>query len=558
MKVKIVILLLFLSIKVGYAQMSYAAIIKKAEKLAQNETESLQQKEALNLYENAFKSFPDSINDFSVYNASLLASKFKHYDKAFKYVTYLSEIIEDEEGYPGWDYIIGEYANEDYKEIINDVRWQELKKKALKNKQLFFENLKNDENEFFDVFEINIPKKLKGKQLYSYLKTQNPYKEKRKQNYSISFKINDSLKTAYYISLPKNYNPNKAYSVLVFLHGAIRHTKFSEYETNSNLKYWNRFYTKYAIKNDVILVFPKANKEYNWMTSDKGFFIVPAIVKQLKKAININDNKIFITGHSNGATGSFSYLIKQPTQFAGFYGFNTEPKVYTGGTFIENVLNRSFINFSTDQDYYFPPNANDSLNKLMDSINADYKDYRYKGFPHWFPQFNESEPAYQILFSDLTKRERIPFKNKLTWEFDDDNYGDIDWLSNIKLDTLKPKKEWHKEINFEIDTWLKYDKNDSLVTINVNKKAFDFPRKSGKIIAEYNNNVFKIKTSGIKSFQINIAPEMVNMNKKIKIFVNDKCYFNKKVSYNSKFMLKNFEENNDRKQVWVTTIEIPL
>lgn len=120
------------------------------------------------------------------------------------------------------------------------------------------------------------------------------------------------------------------------------------------------------------------------MTSDKGFFIVPAIVKQLKKAININDNKIFITGHSNGATGSFSYLIKQPTQFAGFYGFNTEPKVYTGGTFIENVLNRSFINFSTDQDYYFPPNANDSLNKLMDSINADYKDYRYKGFPHWF------------------------------------------------------------------------------------------------------------------------------------------------------------------------------
>lgn len=159
MKVKIVILLLFLSIKVGYAQMSYAAIIKKAEKLAQNETESLQQKEALNLYENAFKSFPDSINDFSVYNASLLASKFKHYDKAFKYVTYLSEIIEDEEGYPGWDYIIGEYANEDYKEIINDVRWQELKKKALKNKQLFFENLKNDENEFFDVYEINIPKK---------------------------------------------------------------------------------------------------------------------------------------------------------------------------------------------------------------------------------------------------------------------------------------------------------------------------------------------------------------------------------------------------------------
>jgi len=47
--------------------------------------------------------------------------------------------------------------------------------------------------------------------------------------------------------------------------------------------------------------------------------------------------------------------MNQPTPFAGFYGFNTQPKVFTGGTFVENIKNRSFINFSTDQDYYFHP-----------------------------------------------------------------------------------------------------------------------------------------------------------------------------------------------------------
>ena len=37
--------------------------------------------------------------------------------------------------------------------------------------------------------------------------------------------------------------------------------------------------------------------------------------------------------------------MKQPRQLAGFYGFNTYPKVFTGGKFIENIKNRSFINF---------------------------------------------------------------------------------------------------------------------------------------------------------------------------------------------------------------------
>src|SRR5690606_6684400 len=300
------------------------------------------------------------------------------------------------------------------------------------------------------------------------------------------------------------------------------------------------------------------SKQYNWMTSDKGFFMIPEMLKQIKKTINVDDDKVFISGHSNGATGSFSYLMKQPTQFAGFYGFNTQPKVFTGGTFIENSKNRSFINFSTDEDYYYPPNANDDFTKLMNQINADYKEYRYNGFPHWFPKFDESEPAYVILFNDLLSTKRNPFPKTINWEFDDENYGSIDWISNIKLDTLSTKTNWHKELNFKIDKWLNYDDNDSLVAQTVDKNAFDFPRKSGKIKAEYNQNVFRIETSCIESFSINISPEMVNLNKKILVYVNGNLYFENKITYDKTFMLHNFEATKDRQQVWVNRIKIKL
>ncbi|CAA7196221.1 alpha/beta hydrolase-fold protein [Chryseobacterium potabilaquae] len=514
---------------------------------------------SLSFYEDAFSKFPDSIDESGLYKASVLAGELKEFDKAFQFLTKLVEIDTDiNTGLPEWNSVVGKYAESEYRNLISDPRWITVKERAVFKRNLFFDKLKESANEFFNIkekaFSFSDEKKL-----YEEIKSYNPYLPKQKQDYSISFPINDSTKTAFLVHLPKNYNPQKKYPLLFFLHGAVRNNDLVDFQpVGLNLGEWNRYYTKYAEQNDVILVFPKGSRQYNWMTSDDGFFMIPEMVKLIKKGINVDENKVFISGHSNGATGSFSYLMKQPTQFAGFYGFNTYPKVFTGGTFIENIKNRSFINFSTDEDYYYPPNANDDFTKLMNEINADYKEYRYNGFPHWFPQFDESEPAYKILFDDLIKRKRNPFPKEISWEFDDEKYGNIDWISDTKLDILSPKANWHKELNFKINKWLDYDKNDNLIVQEVYKNAFDFPRKSGKIKAEYNNNIFRIQTSNIQSFSINISPEMVNLKKKVKVYINGKLHFNEKVKYNREFMLQNFEYTKDREQIWINSIDISI
>ena len=536
---------------------SYGALIDQAMQLSKDE-DALKLKEALVTYQKAFNKFPDSIDDYSKYNVSVIASRLKLNDVAFKYLQPLAALIEDDEGYPGWDYILGDYATEDYSNLFQDKRWEQLKQEALINQTQFFDNLALDEAEFFSTKKGALIDTLKAEQLYNYIKNQNNFLPKKKQDYSITFQINDTSSTSYFVHLPKTYNPENRYPMLVYLHGAIRYTTLSDYETKSNLKYANTKYTKRADANDVVLVFPKADKNFNWMIGDEGFFMVPEIIKQIKSAINIDDDKVFVTGHSNGATGSFSYLMKQPTQFAGFYGFNTHPKVYTGGTFIENVKVRSFINFSTDQDYYFPPNANDTLNKIMDSIKADYKDYRYNGFPHWFPDFDEAEPAYDILFEDLSNRKRNPFPKTLQWEFDDNAHGTIDWLNTIKLDTVKTTKLSHKPINLKITKWLKLDDNDNAVVIDVNKKAFDFPRQSGRIVANYQDNVFTITTSKIASFNIYISPEMVDLSIPVKVIVNNVLVFEKIIGYDEAFMIDQWNTNMDRSQLWVNNINIPL
>lgn len=57
----------------------------------------------------------------------------------------------------------------------------------------------------------------------------------------------------------------------------------------------------------------------------------------------------------------------------------------------------------------YPPKANDTLTSMMYQIGADYWEYRFEGFPHSFPQFDESAPAVDLIFDDLAGKVRQPF-----------------------------------------------------------------------------------------------------------------------------------------------------
>jgi len=513
---------------------------------------------SLNLYEKAFAMYPKDIDDLGYYKASVIASELKAYDKAFVYIDKLLAMNNEEN--TTWSALTFVYPQREYENLFSDKRWSIVLSKAQKMKDIFLKNIKDKQQEFKtgSIKNIDFSKAVDGKQTYEMIKSINSFKPKREKNYSIMFKVIDSLHTSYFVSLPPNYDPKKKYALMFFLHGAVQVNDLSEYQNETILGDWNRFYTKYATLNNVIMVYPKGSKKYNWMGPDDGFFMIPEMLKEIKQSINVDDDKVFITGHSNGATGSFSYLMKQQSPFAGFYGFNTQPKVRTGGTFIKNILNRSYFNVSTNEDYYFPPDANDSLNVIMTDLIADYQDHRYIGWPHWFPQFDESEPLYPMIFRDIASRKRNPFQSNTYWESDNVKYGKADWIQINQLDTLTKPATWHKPLNFNIHKLLSYNKQDSLITTDTLVKAFNFPRKSGVVKGSYKNNEFHLETSAVKSISVFISPEMVDMNRPIVIYVNGIKKATHKAIYDKNFILANFKETYDRKAVWVDKIELKL
>jgi predicted esterase len=506
-----------------------------------------------------------------LYDVAALASIIQMNDTA---LYYLNRLINEGE----YEMILSDAKNDpDFKSLQANDKWWLVIGKASKRKT--DEDIRKmsaivssvnyqDHLRFFSDSVLNqlLEKKYTGKELLKQLNHYNqfpPVKMKQKRGLLVfAAKINDSTHSFYEVQLPDNYNTSISYSVLLVLHGAVfMNSSFPD--PRSTLKYgffdttgMNQFFSQYGYRSNTIVVYPHANSEFNWMFPDDGFPMILNIVKDLKRYFNIDDNKVFISGHSNGATGVVSYLLKSPNPFAGFYGFNSNPRVRTGGTFITNALNRSYFNVATNKDYYFPVSGHDTLAKLATSAGIDWQNHVYYGFPHWFPQFKESEPAFKLMFRDMNTRIRNPSRHNLNWECDDVKYGRCDWVSIEQLDTLAEKKNWQTEINFRATHWI--NNNDTSKVSDTVITAFNFPRLSGAVKAHYKNNRFYVETSRVKKISIFLNPEMIDFSIPVTVVINGRKVFNKKMNYDRDFMLHTFRENFDRKAIWVNYISLQL
>ena len=74
---------------------------------------------------------------------------------------------------------------------------------------------------------------------------------------------------------------------------------------------------------------------------------IPAILKALKRFYNVDDNRVTLTGVSDGGTGVYFFVFKQPTHWAAFLPYIGHPGVLRnaqggGGyrLYFENLLNR--------------------------------------------------------------------------------------------------------------------------------------------------------------------------------------------------------------------------
>jgi hypothetical protein len=80
-----------------------------------------------------------------------------------------------------------------------------------------------------------------------------------------------------------------------------------------------------------------ARKDFNWLRDHAALARVPDLVRFVKGRYNVDDARVYLAGHSDGARATFWMATHQPQTLAAYLGLNYYPRSLLGYTAVANL-----------------------------------------------------------------------------------------------------------------------------------------------------------------------------------------------------------------------------
>ncbi len=233
----------------------------------------------------------------------------------------------------------------------------------------------------------------------------------------------------YTLTIPDHYDPARRYQVRVQLHGGVmmRHTNVPP-PTAGGIGALGGA--------EQIYIVPFAWDAAAWWTDDQ-LSNLRAILDRTKRDYNVDENRVVLSGVSDGGTGAYYVAMRDTTPFAAFLPLNGFMMVLTAGDLeIDGPL---FPNNFRDKPFFIVNGMRDPLypTRIVDPYIEHYRrggvvlDYRPQDAGHntsWWPQVKEEYEAF------VQAHPRSPLPDSLTWETADvKRHNRAHWLVIDKL-----------------------------------------------------------------------------------------------------------------------------
>ena len=240
-------------------------------------------------------------------------------------------------------------------------------------------------------------------------------------------RINKSgLEMPYVMLIPPSYKPTKSYPVEFILHGGVGRKKWQDGDV-----FWRGGYD--SLKHpDKIVVVPAAWNNAYWWQSEQAENL-PEILKAVKREYNVDDNRVSLTGVSDGGTGAYFFAFKQPTPWSAFFPYIGNAAVLrnpqSGGgyrLYFENLRNKPLFIVNGEKDPLYPVSSVAPFMKVLVEAGVEHEFVPIPGGGHnlnWMP----SQAAAIQSFKE--KNPRVPLPDSIQWVADrTDIYNRNHWL----------------------------------------------------------------------------------------------------------------------------------
>ncbi|MCC7178583.1 MAG: hypothetical protein IT177_09355 [Acidobacteria bacterium] len=356
---------------------------------------------------------------------------------------------------------------------------------------------------------------------------------------TIRFTSSDGTVIETLIDVPAAYTPGRRWPVRVQLHGGVSRPAAGG---DARPPGPNRIQGEEAI-----YLHPRGHGRAEWWHLNQ-FENMVALLDRVKRTYNVDENLVYMTGVSDGATGAYFYAMKLTTPFSAFLPLNGNMRVLAtpstranGQLYAGNMVNKPLFIVNGGRDPLYPLSAVEPHVEMLSGAGAAVMFRPQPEAGHdtsWWP----AERAQFERF--VREHPRDPHPAFLSWESErTDRYNRAHWLVIDQLGRRPGDDTALTDVNtFGVE--------------GGSQRMFVRTWPSGRVDVRRQGNRFEARTRGVSAFRLLLSPEVVDLAAPITVVVNNSVLFNAVVPEDLRTLLHWHARDADRRMLF--TAELPI
>jgi len=350
-------------------------------------------------------------------------------------------------------------------------------------------------------------------------------------------KTSDGVEHNFAVNIPDGYDPARKYQVRFQLHGGVDGRTDNQPRGSGAIGQ--------LAGAEQIYVLPYSWRDAPWWSDDQVLNF-DAIVDQLKRKYNVDENRVVVAGVSDGGTGAYYIAMRDTTPFASFLPLNgfimvlANDSIDDGQSHPANLRNKPFFVVNGGRDRLYPTSVVEPFTRhlMRNGVTIDYRPQpEGEHNTAWWPQVKD---VYEKFVAD---HPRDPHPDVLTW--------------TAAVNTGHNRAHW-----LVIDEWGKRTGEAATLPDLNNVPAagplFGNLKPAGRVDLVRKGNTVEASTKGVGAFTLLLSPDKFDFGKPVTVIVNGHPGFEGRVERSVKTLLKWAAVDNDRTMLYGAELKIKV
>ncbi|MEA3409539.1 MAG: hypothetical protein U9Q95_04250, partial [Candidatus Eisenbacteria bacterium] len=307
----------------------------------------------------------------------------------------------------------------------------------------------------------------------------------------------DTVERPWVLQIPPDYDPSVPAPLLVVLHGGVGSAEVYDdplgYVAESEEG-------ALALERGWISVFPFGQAGATWW-DEVGMTNIRTLIRTVKRELNVDDDRVWMSGFSDGASAGFAHAMLTPSDYAAFVALNGHMGVASldgdHSTYAPNMSATPIFATTTFDDGLYPSHK---MRPTIEMAREAGADIYYREFPGRH-DFDDVEAELPAIARFLERHPRDPFPSRVAWQTGSADFGECRWFAIDRITTDEPAP-WHEDHNIGL--------TDDRVTIGF-QPDYDF-EGTGIRVGVLSDGDYPARNIGLQAGDIIVKADAARMD----------------------------------------------